>query len=416
MTVVSPLPGTTVTAARSIEAVEGLRPVWERLQGHDLPSDIDYFLCVAEHNPEVLRPHVLLVEPPEGKPSILAAHVYETSIPHRLGPWTPYGPRLRALNVFKGVVGSPGEAELEIALDALREELDDGIDAILLRNLQVPSALHTVATRTFPRRSRQRWLLPRARWEADITMDPNGALEALSDSTRGNLRRTTRRLRRAFGDELQTRVYDGPGDAEVVFRDVDTVAVRTYQTQQRPVYRDDDLERALTRLGLEKGWFRAYVLYLGDRPVSFWTGFAYAGMFGWRGVTGYDPDFRSFGVGKYLLSEMLDHLARDPEIRRFSLGAGDLPYKRQFGDRGHEEIDIRAFASRPRPLAANYVGSGVQGLHALVRASASLPFVGRRVEARNEHLKRRRRRSSLYASDQRDRTSEPSPPPPTVSG
>lgn len=391
-TVVAPPPGTTVTVARSIDEVEELRPVWESLQGADLPSDIDYFLCVAEHNPDVLNPYVLVVRPGDGEPSLLAAHVSRVPIPHRLGPWTPYEPTLRVLNVFKGIVGNPSESDLEVALSALRDELERGIDAILLRNVQIPSALHDVALRVYPRRSRQRWLAHRARWEVDIGVSPDGALEALSDSTRGNLRRTTRRLQRAFGDDLRTRIYDGPDDAEAVFHDIDTVAVRTYQTKRRPVYRDDELERELTRLGLRKGWFRAYVLYVGPRPVSFWTGFAYAGLFGWRGVTGYDPDFRSFGVGKYLLSVMLDHLARDPEIHRFSLGAGDLPYKSQFGDRGHEEVDVRVFAPRPHPAFVNYAGSSIQGVHALFRASASLPLVGHRVEKRNERIKQRQRR------------------------
>lgn len=390
-TVVAPPPGTTVAAARSIDEVEGLRPVWERLHGSELPSDIDYFLCVAAHNDEVVRPHVVSVTPDDGEPFLLAAHVSDLRVSHRLGPWTPYSPRLRVLNVFRGLIGRPTPEGLEIALAALRAELDDGIDAIMLRNVEVPSDLHDAAQRLFPGRMRQRWLGRRARWIADIGSDPDAALEALSDSTRANLRRTTRRLERTFGDDLRTVILQEPSDAERVFRDIDAVAASTYQTNRRPIFRDDEFGRELTRLGLEKGWFRAYMLYIGDRPVSFWTGFAYGETFGWRGVTGYDPEFRSFGVGKYLLSTMLDHLARDPHIVRFSLGAGDLPYKSQFGDRGHEEVDIRIFARRPRALWVKTVGSGVHGVHAAFRASRVLPIVGSRVEARHEHLKRKRR-------------------------
>ncbi len=392
VTVVAPPTEAAVTVARSTAEVEELRVLWETLNGGALASDIDYFLCVAEHNSEVVRPHVVVVHPRDAEPSMLAAHVCETAVPHRLGPWTPFAPKLRVLNVFHGVVGTPRESDLEVALSTLRGELGEAVDAILLRNLELTSPLHAAALDVFSGRSRQRWLQHRARWVADIGTNPDSALEALSDSTRANLRRTTRRLERAFGGDLRTVVYRDPEDAEAVFRDVDAVAATTYQTQQRPVYREDELERELTRLGLEKGWFRAYVLYVGSRPVSFWTGFAYAGTFGWRGVTGYDPAYRSYGVGKYLLSAMLDNLAEDPDVERFSLGVGDLPYKSQFGDRGHEELDIRVFASSPRARWVNYAGSAVQGVHAAFRASRSLPFVGRRVEARHEHIKRRKRR------------------------
>jgi hypothetical protein len=43
----------------------------------------------------------------------------------------------------------------------------------------------------------------------------------------------------------------------------------------------------------------------------------------------------------------------------------------------------------------NYAGSCVLGAHAALRASRSLPFLGRRVEARHEHLKQRRRRAPV---------------------
>ena len=392
-TVVAPPPGATVTAARSIPEVEGLRPVWERLQGASLPSDIDYFLTVARHNPEIVRPHVLMVEPAVGAPSLLAAHVSRLRVPHRLGPWVAYAPRLRVLNVFRGVVGDPSGDELATALSILRRDLGNGIDAILLRNVPVRSTLHETALSVFPSHSRQRFLGHRARWDADISASADRALEALSESTRGNLRRAERRLERTFGNDLRIELYDSPGDAETVFRDIDAVAEKTYQTKMQPIFRDAPLERELTRLGLEKGWFRAYLLYVGDRPVSFWTGFSYAGTFGWRGFTGYDPEFRSFGVGKYLLSAMLDQLARDPSITRLTLGVGDLPYKSRFGGRGEEEVDVRIFASTPRATFANYVGAGVQGVHAGFRAARALPVVGRHLDAQHEGIKRRQRRT-----------------------
>lgn len=379
----------TVTVARSVGEVEQLRPLWDGLRGRELPSDIDYFLCVAEHHPQVVRPHVVAVQPGAGPPSLLAAHVCRQRVPHRLGVWTPYAPTLRVANVFRGVVGSPTEEELETALRVLARELGTEVEALLLRNVVVPSALHDCTHRVFPAHARQRWLGHRARWEMDISVTADGALEALSESTLGNIRRTARRLERAFGDDLRIVVYRRPEEAETIFRDIDTVAVTTYQMNGRTLYRDDELERALTRLGLEKGWFRAYLLYVGSRPVSFWTGFAYAGTFGWRGATGYDPAYRRFGVGKYLLSVLLDDLAREPSITRFSLGAGDIPYKSQFGGRGHEEIDIRVFASRPRAMWVNLAGSCVQGAHAALRASRSLPLVGRLVETRHDRVRRR---------------------------
>jgi CelD/BcsL family acetyltransferase involved in cellulose biosynthesis len=383
---------TEVSTATSLEEVERLRPLWTRLQGASLHSDIDYFSTVAKHNPAVIRPHVVVVHPNGGEPSLLATHLAHRAVGHRLGPWVPYEPRLTVLNFFRGIVGNPSTAELEAAFASLGNELGNGADALLLRNVDLESPLREVTARVFPASQHQRWMPPKLRWETTVDRDPTAAFEWLSSSTRASVRRAERRLVRAFGDTVETRIYSTPADAETLFRSVDAVAERTYQTEGRPIFRHDELLRRLVELGLEKGWFRAYVLYVGARPVAFWTGFVYGGVFGWRGATGYDPDFRSYSVGRHLLMMMLEHLAGDPDVQRVTLGVGDLPYKRSVSDPGDSVADVRIFASTVRGRWVNAVGSAVHGANAVVRSTRAVPALGRRLDALDEWLERRERR------------------------
>jgi CelD/BcsL family acetyltransferase involved in cellulose biosynthesis len=143
---------------------------------------------------------------------------------------------------------------------------------------------------------------------------------------------------------------------------------------------------------MRKGWYRAYLLYVDRTPIAFWTGYSYGGAFGWRGVTGYDPEYRSHSVGTYLLTQVFDDLSRDPEVRLFSLGPGDFPYKRFFGDQRWEEVDVRILASTPRGLWVNTVGSGVQGLQALLTGARRIPHVGDWLDAQRERRRRKEHR------------------------
>lgn len=374
--------------ARSIDEVESLRPLWERLQGTDLPSDIDYFLTVARYNPAVVRPHVVVVRPPDAQPTVLAGHLSRLELGHRLGLWLPFEPTVRAINVYRGIVGEPTPAALDAALASLARELGGEADAILLRNLEHESPLYDAALRVYPARVRERWTPPKVRWASGIGSTLDETLTLRSPKTRENIRRIQRRITRQFGDAAVVRVFRDASEAETLFHDLDEVAVKTYQTRFSTVFRENELERCLTELGLRKGWYRGYLLYVHGRPIAFWTGYSYGGTFGWRGVTGYDPEYRPYSVGTYLLTHVLDELSRDPDVRLFSLGPGDFPYKRFFGDHRWEEVDIRILASTPRGIWVNTVGSTVQGLQAVLANAQAIRRVGRQVDA----LRARRRR------------------------
>jgi len=261
--------GHVISVARTIEEVEALRPVWSSLATSSLQTDIDYFLTIEGHHPQSVRPHVLELRSPDGVPSLLAAHVFERPLNHRLGPWTPYRPQIRSLNVFRGVVGAPTQAELVPALESLRAELSKNVDAVLLSNLDRTSALYDAALSVFPVWTRQRWSPERIRWDSVVGSLADEVHAVRSRSTRENIRRTQRRIERDFGDRAEMRVYTEPADAQRVFDDIDAVAVKTYQTGSKPIFAPSDLDRSLAALGLEKGWFRAYVLYIEDQPVAF---------------------------------------------------------------------------------------------------------------------------------------------------
>ncbi len=98
--------GLHVRIASSPEGVEALRSTWLALQAGDLTSDIDYFLTLARFHPEVRRPHVLVLER-DGEPvTLVAAHLHEGWVIHRIGPWTAFKPTLRSVNVvYRGILG-----------------------------------------------------------------------------------------------------------------------------------------------------------------------------------------------------------------------------------------------------------------------------------------------------------------------
>lgn len=384
----------TVTA-RSEDEVEALRPSWERLQGAALPADVDYFLAVSRSHPAVKRPHVVVVER-EGEPvTIVAGHLTETWVLHRIGPWDVYKPKLSAINVaYRGVLGDRSPETVGAAMAELRSALDDReAQTVLLRYIEPGGLLHETALASTPVHRREHFVPLRAHWSVTLGDSLEETLGRRSAKTRENIRRVTRRMQQVFGDRLRLRVYRDPAAAPELFATIDDVAVKSYQYGHRALFSGSELERELTLLGLQKGWYRAYVLSVDEQPVAFWTGFAYGGTFGWRGATAYDPAYRAYSPGMYVLAQLLDDVSSDDTISVFDLGGGDVAYKRYFADHRWEELDVRLLGPGLRPLAVNAIGSSVQTLHlGIGRAAAA---VGISATANQLQLRRMKQQTVL---------------------
>ena len=74
------------------------------------------------------------------------------------------------------------------------------------------------------------------------------------------------------------------------------VAEKTYQRGLGAGFADTEERRELVKIGLDRGWFRAWLLSIDDRPVAFWQGTAPGPVF-FVNSTGFDPAYGSHGVG-----------------------------------------------------------------------------------------------------------------------
>jgi CelD/BcsL family acetyltransferase involved in cellulose biosynthesis len=384
--------GLSVATARSVEEVEALRSTWRGLQAGDLTTDIDYFLTLARFHPEIRRPHVLVLAR-DGEPvTLLAAHLHEGWLVHRIGPWAAFKPTLRSVNVvYRGIVGERSPETITMLLQSLRGTLEDReADAVLLRYLDPECEVYRAAMSAEPSRRRERFLPRRPHWSMTIGESLEDTLSRRSAKTRENVRRVCRRIEREFGERLRLDVLSRAEDAPRIFADVDAVAATAYQHESGTFFRNSELERQLVLLGLTRGWYRAYVLSVDDRPIAFWTGFSYGGTFGWRGATGYDPAFGRFSPGTYVLVRLLENLSRDPDVQVFDIGGGDVEYKRYFGDDRWEEIDVRLLGPGARNLAVNAIGSSVQAMHqCLRRVGAAGGRQGSAARLQRRRMKRR---------------------------
>lgn len=190
-------------------------------------------------------------------------------------------------------------------------------------------------------------------WTCDLSHD--GALVGPVPRAASH-RRYARRLERDFPG-VEVRRYHRPSDLDRVLRDIETVAARTYQRQLGAGW-DAARDRQWIKLRMDRGWFRAWVLYIDSSPRAFEVGDVYRGTY-FLDARGYDPDWSTHRLGNYVALQVWRDLCEDPEVRRMDFGPGDADYKREAATDVRREASLMIFPARPSGVALNVAFSAV---------------------------------------------------------
>jgi hypothetical protein len=351
-----------IRVSRSVEELRTLLGPWRRLQGRHYATDPDIFPLILSWQ-QAVRPHVIELERDGETRAVVLGRIEDMRLRTNLGYATVYKPQVRVLTIiYRGVLGELADDDAQLVLAHLRRSLGEGeADVLRLRQLAVGSPLHRAATTIPPRMLRETGSPRTWHWELDVPSSYDAFLRSLSRTSRDGAKRYPRRLEKQYGDRISVVMYHDLTDADRVFTDVRTVSERTYQHRLGAAFPQTELQRRIATMFMERGWFRACVVYLDGKPISFWHGHAYRGAFS-TGVPGFDPAYAGLRVGNYALFKLIENLCEDETIDTLDYGFGDAEYKRRYGTRSWEEQDVHVFAPTAKGVRTNMVRGSMLGL------------------------------------------------------
>jgi len=382
-----------INVTRGFEDVAGLEQQWRQFEGPALTANFEHFHTVIDSEPTMHEPVVLTVLRDDAPESMIVARVEDVTLAFKLGYRAVWRPSVRSLTVvYRGFLGHVDDEVSDRVVDELTGMLEQGeLEAVIFRRLSLDHPLYRAAT-TRPRYlMRQHYTRFVTCWERTLPPSFDLFLASLSKSTRTSAKRYANKLERDYASRLEVRKLSSPTHLDDYFRDAETVASKSYQRGLGVGVRDDPAHRFRAGLAAERGWFRAYILYLDRAPVAFCGGESYAGRF-YYGIPGYDPAFRDYRVGQLVLLRMIEDLCEDEEVQVVDFGPGDAEYKRRFGDRSWQEADVHVFAPRLRPVAVNL------GRTTILRANDAMATAARELRIFGRIKRAWRRRASSFPS------------------
>jgi GNAT acetyltransferase-like protein len=359
-TVVHSSTGSEVVTARTPDEVEQLRSGWESFALLTVHHDPDYHLAKLRTRPEMVRPHVVLVER-DGRPTALAiGRVEQASLHCRIGYRTVYRPRLRLIVMRPGMVfNDASPRDVHALMFELTRSLERGeADALALYGLDPAAAPYRASRRLPSFFCRGAFVTHESHYTLELPDSLAAFIASQSRHARSELRGVGNRLARRYGDRLSVRIFRSPNDLQQVRRDLACVDASAYQGRLRLDRREADRTSELMSLALARGWLRSYVLYLDGRPVAYWSGHLYRGRFSGAN-TGYDPAYARDRVGMFLFLRMVEDLCDDKSVQIVDYGCGDAEHKRRFASGRTIEAHPLIFAPTFTGLRANLMRTAI---------------------------------------------------------
>ena len=355
----------SVRIASSAEELEGMRSLWEGLNGNP-NAQIDFFQLINAARKSL--PHVLVLERDGVPRGLVIGRIARQDFRCRLGYKTFVLGGVRELSVvYGGLLAGDEPAAVEAVLREFGSMLRRReIDVVFFNHLDTATHLFQRAIRRPGLLCRDRLTAPQLHWKTRLPATRAEVVQRLHKKRRNWLRGLEKTIEQDFPGQVSYRSVTDSQQLVSLMNDMEKVAGKTYQRRLGAGFRND--AEFTERLGFEakKEWLRAYVLYLKDQPVAFWIGAVYKGVF-YSDMTGYDPNFRDYGVGTLIFMNMIDHLCQE-HVAAIDYGLGDALYKRRFGDESWNEASVRIFAPSVRAIALNLAQTAIESPVRLVQS------------------------------------------------
>ncbi|HVB56405.1 MAG TPA: GNAT family N-acetyltransferase [Candidatus Acidoferrales bacterium] len=342
-----------IRIARVGGEVEALREVWTRWGGHR-DSDIDFVLTIIEAYPEALRPHVISIYRNGQPDAILIGRLERKRLTFKIGYLNVFRPWARCLTFVYGALR--GNASLENTQILVREVMNclnqDEADVALLEFVPINSPVYKLALKLPGILSRD--TLPSVQGH-ELMLVPDSIEEVyrhMSGDRRIELRRRIRKIESHPAGQPKIVCYREVSGLDRLFRDAEEIAKKTYQRGLGAGFADAPDVRMRLGLAARKGWLRANVLYIGDRPVAFWIGMLYGTIFVSE-YMGYDPEFRQSSPGMVLIMRTIEGFcshANGDNVNELDFGLGHAEYKAALCSKNWLEASIFIFSPTVKGL------------------------------------------------------------------
>ena len=347
-----------VKTLRTTSELEDIREAWEAWPGNR-DSEMESYLAFLQSNPSTVRPHVLVVYGERGPAAILVGRIDRGHIHCRLGYLRLSLPAMILCFVYGALRGNPSKENSDLLMTEILRSLSQGeADVAYMNFLNEESDLCRLAMERPALLSRDFVRISQPHFAATLPAKVEEFYQRLSPKVRKNQKWQAKKLINHFSDGVRIHCYREVTDFDKMIQDVEQVAKKSYQRGLGVGFVDTPTMRNGLRRMAERGWLRAYVLYLEERPCAFWIGDINQGVFG-SDYIGYDTEFGKYSPGMFLTTKVIEGFCDGNRegVTAVDFGPGNAQYKEVLSNQRWQETSVYVFAPSFKGISLNLIRS-----------------------------------------------------------
>ena len=350
-------PEFSIEIIRNFEELEQIRKFWEKVQWHPF-TDIDYFTKFAHAHEGFIEPYVMVLKRGDLPVTLMIGWLQQKSLNLKIGYKTVFKPNVRFLHIeYAGVLGDASHSNSEMLIKHIMNFLaKNEADFAYFKFIKQDAPIFQLAMRmpSFLCRDYHPFINPH--WAICMPDCFDDFIARFSPTKRKKMRRQNNLINRRFKDNVVVKCFRAKDDLETAFRDLETIASRTYQRGLMVGYDDSAQTHKEFIFAAERHWLRIYILYLNGVPAAYTTGYVYGKTY--VGLAqGYDPAFKDYSPGIFTVLREIESLCCEGSIEIYDFGYGDAFYKRQFSEKKWNDAEVYVFAPTLKGVQLNFMRS-----------------------------------------------------------
>ncbi len=360
--------GWEIEIAETVDQIEEIRPVWERMQNAEespsIDADIDRYLSVMRAMNENVQPYVITLAK-EGIPvAMIIARIQIHEIKIKLGYKSLLSPKLKSLTVvYGGILGEKNDHVSSLVVRVLIRQLrEKKFDLVFLNHLKKDSNIFKLARKIPGIASRGYFPKYEKHWAISIPETMKLFYKSCSPNSRKQYKRCIRKLENDFPKKIRIVTYSQEDDLDEAVKYASQISAKTYQYQLGHGFTDDFRTRCLLKTAVEKGWLHVHILFVDDEACAFEIWFRYGKTYHGQ-MVGFDPKWKKWRVGTVLFLKTLELICDDSDMKKFDFGFGDAEYKQSYGNQQWKEASVYIFAPKFYPVLINFLYSSFTGIY-----------------------------------------------------
>ncbi|MEN6350232.1 MAG: GNAT family N-acetyltransferase [Syntrophomonas sp.] len=340
---------------RSIEEIEHFRNAWEKLQWHP-DGDIDRFLMLLKARKEILRPHVLCLLQNGIPLTMIIGRIEKVQLSIKFGYKSLLKPNVRSLTVgCGGIIGeTPENICSQIISELCKSLAGHECDILFLQAVRTDTSFYECVKSQPKYICRDHHPVPSTHWRIILPSTYEEYLNIFSKKRKHNIKTEANRIKKNFGDNCIIKCYREEKDIDVIIKDQEEIASKTYHRALGVGFVANDGTKKWYQNGLSRGLYRSYILYINESPKAFFDGVRYGDTV-YLANTGYDSEYEYYHLGTFLLLHIVKNLCGEEGVKAIDFGLGDAKYKSFVCNDSWQEADIYICAPTLRSIAINTI-------------------------------------------------------------